>query len=270
VTHVVVSTNRTRTQKVRQAAKYPRTKIVNQQWLMDSMSRWRRVDESPYLIEIHREEKSPTDEDSGLQTPLSSDEASAGADTDEDEDDNRSMQNQEGLVPDEEATSPIDGLKQFDWDSAEQELAEFMASGDDDDGTGDSDTESIASRASENSQSSNFSIRTRDHKRKTDDSDEETDGESHIAKKKRLALARSTGLKTVKTPSSVQSESNLPTPDVTGGEDAEADDADQAATGEADDDLELEAEMMAEFEKADWDQSENGDGASDVGDSEAA
>lgn len=165
-----------------------------------------------------------------------------------------------------------------------------MASGDDDDGTEESDTESITSRmciippklalinkssgASDNSQSSNVSIRTRDQKRKPDDSDdEETDGKSHIAKKKRLALARSTGLKTVKTPSSVHSESSLPTPDVTGGEDAETVDVDQATAEEAeadDDDLELEAEMMAEFEKASWDELENGDGVSEIGGFEEA
>lgn len=50
VTHVVVSANRTRTQKVRQAAKYPHIKIVNQQWLMNSMSKWEKEDESPYLV----------------------------------------------------------------------------------------------------------------------------------------------------------------------------------------------------------------------------
>jgi RNA polymerase II subunit A C-terminal domain phosphatase len=50
VTHVVVSANRTRTQKVRQAAKYPHIKIVNQQWLMNSMSKWEKEDESQYLV----------------------------------------------------------------------------------------------------------------------------------------------------------------------------------------------------------------------------
>jgi RNA polymerase II subunit A-like phosphatase len=50
VTHVVVSANRTRTQKVRQAAKYPHIKIVNQQWLMNCMSKWEREDETPCLV----------------------------------------------------------------------------------------------------------------------------------------------------------------------------------------------------------------------------
>lgn len=50
VTHLVVSANRTRTQKVRQAARYPDIKIVRQQWLTDCMSRWEKVDETPYLV----------------------------------------------------------------------------------------------------------------------------------------------------------------------------------------------------------------------------
>ncbi|KAI9740807.1 MAG: Carboxy-terminal domain (CTD) phosphatase [Claussenomyces sp. TS43310] len=265
VTHVVVSANRTRTQKVRQAAKYPHIKIVNQQWLMSSMSKWRMEDELPYLIEIHREEKSPTDDDSGLCSPQS-DENSIGGDTDGEDDETRGRgetQDPEDLVPDEEATSPIDGLKRFDWDSADQELAEFMASGDEDDGGEESDADSVTSRSTDRSQASHVSIRTKDNKRKPDDSDgDETDGESHVAKKKRLALARSTSLKTVKTPNSVQSESSIPTPDVTGGEEGEADNVDYTAILSTDheaDDLDLEAEMMAEFEKDDWNQDEDSD-----------
>lgn len=54
-------------------------------------------------------------------------------------------------------------------------------------------------------------------------------------------------------------ESSLPTPEKTAGEDG--DNVDQIETPEADDDDfddDLEAEMMAEFEKGDWDSPENG------------
>lgn len=50
VTHLVASTSRTRTHKVRQAAKYDHIKIVNQQWLLNSMSKWQKEDETPYLV----------------------------------------------------------------------------------------------------------------------------------------------------------------------------------------------------------------------------
>jgi len=58
-------------------------------------------------------------------------------------------------------------------------------------------------------------------------------------------------LKTVKTPNSAKSESSLPTPEITGEE--ELDDAQPPnAEDEGDVDDDLEAEMMAEFEKGDW------------------
>jgi RNA polymerase II subunit A-like phosphatase len=50
ITHLVASTSRTRTTKVRQAAKYPHIKIVNQLWLVSSMSKWAKEDETDYLV----------------------------------------------------------------------------------------------------------------------------------------------------------------------------------------------------------------------------
>jgi RNA polymerase II subunit A C-terminal domain phosphatase len=50
VTHLVISSNRPRTQKVRQAARIPSIKIVNQDWLSDTLSQWSRKDETPYLV----------------------------------------------------------------------------------------------------------------------------------------------------------------------------------------------------------------------------
>jgi RNA polymerase II subunit A C-terminal domain phosphatase len=170
-------------------------------------------------------------------------------------------------MPDEldDPQSPIDGLQQFDWNSADAELDEFLASGSED---GDSDTGSVTSRtkyqiflwniadrspgASDRSQRSNLSVRGKKHPRDETD-DDETDEESSLAKKQRLSRVRTTGLKTVKTPNSAKSESSLPTPEITGEE--ELDDADQPPNvedeGDVDDD-DLEAEMMAEFEKGDW------------------
>lgn len=49
-THLVVSANRTRTSKVRQASKYSHIKIVNQDWLMNSISKWKKENEEPYLV----------------------------------------------------------------------------------------------------------------------------------------------------------------------------------------------------------------------------
>ena len=50
ITHLVTSNSRARTTKVKQAAQRGNIKIVNQQWLVDSMSRWERQNENDYLV----------------------------------------------------------------------------------------------------------------------------------------------------------------------------------------------------------------------------
>jgi RNA polymerase II subunit A-like phosphatase len=66
---------------------------------------------------------------------------------DEDKHSNDEDQDPDGVMPDEldDPKSPIDGLQQFDWNSADAELDEFLASGSED-GDGDSDTGSVTSR----------------------------------------------------------------------------------------------------------------------------
>lgn len=263
VTHLVVSANRTRTQKVRQATRYPLIKIVNQQWLADSMSRWEKVDETPYLIDIPREDRSARIEH---YDDAQSVEDSSGNDFDSDEDAILDEDDAEGDAPEalQDGKSPIDGLESVNWGDVDAELEEFMASGDD---TGDdSDNDSVGSAASDNSQTSTASIRQHKRKHPSTDTEGETDEEgSTLFKKKRLARSRTTGLKTVKTPNSV-SESSLPTPERTAAEDDDvAGDTLEATTDENpsfDDDL--EAEMLAEFEKDGWDDpddaGENGHG----------
>lgn len=258
VTHVVTSTSRTRTHKVRQAAKYPHVKIVNQQWLVNSMSKWVKEDEEPYLVEIHEQDRLPTIETSSVPSIHSDEEReseyeSGGSDDDDDDDDSivnsqEQLDDEDGVMPDEieAGHSPIDDLKHFDWDNADAELAEFM----DSDSENDSDTGSVASDTSRASQSSNKSAAIAERKRKHDEvtDEDDSDEESTLAKKQRIANSRTTGLKTVKTPNSVQSEPSLPTPGVTGDE---KDEVDQIPTGKQpeDDDDDLEKEMMAEFER---------------------
>lgn len=54
-THLVAGRNRTA--KVREATRYPRIKIVTTQWLLDSLTQWKRLDEEPYLIPVHPEDR---------------------------------------------------------------------------------------------------------------------------------------------------------------------------------------------------------------------
>ncbi len=120
LTHLVVSANRTRTHKVRQAAKYPHIKIVNQQWLLDSMSRWEKMDETPYLINIHRD--TAGEEDSAMHSINSSSDEDGEDDASEAENDDNGQNNEqdedpEGVMPDHlvDPNSPIEEMQKFDW-----------------------------------------------------------------------------------------------------------------------------------------------------------
>ncbi|KAK2628999.1 hypothetical protein QTJ16_002102 [Diplocarpon rosae] len=258
VTHLVASTSRTRTHKVRQAAKYPNIKIVNQQWLLNSMSKWEKEDETPYLVgiayvidivptkslqvTIHEADR-VRDEvfNSSAPSSIHDSEESSEETSSEDEDIESVPSNSqeeiaeydEGLIPSdiEEGHSPIEGLKQFDWGTADDELDEFMASGSED-GEGDSGTESDASAKTNSSRRGLKRDRT-----ETTEDEYDSEDESKLAKKQRIAKERTTGLKTVKTSeSTLPGINNLPTP----GHDDASDD-----NGFGDD---LEADLEAEFE----------------------
>ncbi|KAF4628027.1 hypothetical protein G7Y89_g10127 [Cudoniella acicularis] len=251
VTHLVASTSRTRTTKVKQAARYPHIKIVNQQWLLNSMSKWEKEDEAPY--EVHVSESDRKRVEGETSSPPSSIHDSDDSDDEESEDEeNESIPNSqeeaadddEGVMPSdfEEGHSPIEDLKSFDWGGADDELAEFM--GEDGDSGNDSDT-SIDSTASHESAD------RLGKKRKFIETDEEnSDDESTLAKKQRVANSRTTGLKTVKTPSAELP----PTPGPTGEEE----------NGDFDfDEDDLEKDLMAELEKEEAEKAgavANGDG----------
>jgi len=184
VTHLVISGTRPRTQKVRQAARIPSIKIVNQDWLGECLTQWTRVDETPYLVDIHPADRghqplvpssapgtldaeilSDADDDSEdnavqPRTPLrikprglwiGSQIGRAEDEHESDEEDNADDldASEEGLLPSELAEgqlSPVDGLKTFNWGEADEELDEFLASGTDDD---DDDDDNGASSSQE-------------------------------------------------------------------------------------------------------------------------
>lgn len=141
ISHLVISSSRPRTQKVRQAAKIPTIRIVNQDWLQDSISQWEELDEEPYLINVH-----PADRNAPVQVVIPGrmvaqdapgmDEDNKSAEADEEDDLDESADEMDN------ERSPIDDLKGFDFEEVDQELAEFLAEGTDDetDGDGDSNT----------------------------------------------------------------------------------------------------------------------------------
>lgn len=257
VTHLVASTNRTRTTKVKQAARHEKIKIVSQQWLLNSMSKWKKEDEGPYLVHVSESDRKRAAGEPGSSPPSdinesdidTSDDESASSSADETEGIPGSQEtlelDLEGVRPSDnydEGQSPVDKIGEFDWSTADAELDEFM---------NESDSEAGSDTASETSTSSHKSDRTprSGEKRKygdreeSGDSDGDSDAKSTLLKKQRIANKRSTGLKTV-TPNSEQS---LPTPGPTndgdGGEDGDDEDED------FEDDL--ERELREELESAD-------------------
>ncbi|KAF5023182.1 hypothetical protein F66182_4763 [Fusarium sp. NRRL 66182] len=230
VTHLVVASSRPRTKKVQQAAKIPSIKIVNQNWLTDCLSQWRRLDERVYFLEI------------------------LDADREKGEDTTEVTSEAEEI---EEAQTGQE-LKDFDWGEAEDELAEFM---DDDDEDGDS----VAATATESDLETvdGQNLRQGTKRKGLADADESDDdgtssiGESVLAKKQRLARNRgASGLRSIQTPNGDDPDTedgSLPTPVPTGDEAMEDRDKGHvinADEGQDFDEDELERELLAELEAA--------------------
>ncbi|KAK8070236.1 FCP1-like phosphatase [Apiospora phragmitis] len=252
-THLVVSSARPRTDKVRKAARIPSIKIVNQDWLAACLAEWRRVDETPYLMDINPGDRAnrhiaaadgdleDDDEDksqpkitvvtSGQQNLFEEGDESGGDVSDDDDDDDDEENDPFGVIPSEPA-SPVQELKKMDWDDMDDELAEFMGSDVDSDSEAESLYQGSAKRKHEDSEDG--------------DSAEEGTG-STLSKKQKLAKARTTGLRNVENVGEENGADDA-------GEEGEGGDGDGGKDGgEEDDDGfdELEAELEAEFEKED-------------------
>ncbi|CAH0026071.1 unnamed protein product [Clonostachys rhizophaga] len=242
VTHLVVSTARPRTQKVRAAAKIPSIHIVNQNWLIDSLSQWRRLDEQPYYINVSAADRAVSEEQ---------------MDTSEAEDNDTAKD-----------------LKDMDWDAADKEMLDFLGLEDDDelddeetDASEDADGELSGSEADKDGDSDSGESERKTTtlsvglKRKAPpddgDSGSEADapaGESILAKKQRVARNRgASGLRSVHTSNEDlddEESQSLPTPVPTTADDELSPSQLQAQEQEEMDSLEadLEREMMAELE----------------------
>jgi len=281
VTHLVISSSRPRTQKVQQAARIPSIKIVNQDWLADCIAQWKKLDERPYLIDVHPSDRAATARASissanGTTPPpiqpklaayqsgqqMFEDEQGEDADDDEDEEEDGDAGFDEDDRVDDQDLSDVmpaeleDGekspgaIKKSTWADMSKELEDELGSELDD-----SDLESVDRGFDTDDDSSK--------KRKHDD---EADEESLLAKKQRLAKTRTTGLRNVHNAGEDDGESNgLPTPGGTGDDDevsAIAGEADfsrkeSVATTQSlfddddDDDIDgLEAELEAELAAA--------------------
>ncbi|KAL1634807.1 CTD phosphatase Fcp1 [Diplodia intermedia] len=270
-THVVAARNR-RTQKVRQAARHPQIKIVTVDWLKECFVKWQRASEAPHIIHVEPDERgphasqgSPFDELDDGTVMSSSDEDAANAEADLDELVEDDMASDDDELDDMMPTSPVDetnlALDDEDREELEKELAEFL-----DDSESDSEgSEKSNGFESDTSVRSEGSAKSAHKKRKRNaesnenseasdsDSNATDDGTVSIAgsklqRRKKRALERVTSLTNV---ASVEQSSGLPSPDTTGPEEGQGEeDAGAVHQPNADeDDDALEAEMLAEFER---------------------
>ncbi|RYP04873.1 hypothetical protein DL764_004196 [Monosporascus ibericus] len=234
VTHLVINSARQRTHKVRQAARIPSIKIVNQDWLANSLAQWKKLDERPYLVDVHpsdRRATTPLEEgEEGPKTPRprprimivrsgrhppplengeddgddGDEEYESGREYGEDdpdaEDEDGEIEDRYNVMPPEledGARSPVEGLKRMQWDDVDKELEEFMGSEIDDSDMDGTDRGFDTDRDEEQQ----FKGLKRKYGEDTEDEDGEssnTEGGSALAKKQRRAKARTTGLRNVR------------------------------------------------------------------------
>ncbi|KAI0157144.1 hypothetical protein GGR52DRAFT_192080 [Hypoxylon sp. FL1284] len=283
ITHLVISSSRPRTQKVRQAARIPSIKIVNQNWLFDSIVQWEKLDETPYLIEVHPADRTAGTPIEGEGSPRrtrimfvnsnrqlfeggTNEDAEDGDGEhsgDEDDDDDEDEEFDAMADFEDGERSPVEDLEGMEWGDLDKELEEFIGSDMDD-----SDFESTqGTDAGGGTDTESEEPGRRRRKRKFgEDGDEEASG-SVLSKKQRMAKARTTGLRNVRNATDEEDaeRSGLPTPintndeedggreaarmDVDADRDEEDDEDDDEDEDFADLEAELEAELQAESEK---------------------
>ncbi|KAJ9611672.1 CTD phosphatase Fcp1 [Cladophialophora chaetospira] len=246
VTHVIAA--RPGTAKVKQAVKRG-IKVVGTPWLIESMQRWRKLDERPYLLEGVQKQKQDTSSELGDNMDKSSANpndfllSSSDGDTDApDTEDDRPARKRPKLDTAIEANqdtydevvddgSPVT-LDQDEWAEIDAELKEFMGS----DLDSESDTDSVNSA---------LSIREgRTKKRRREEDDEEDSSSSDKERSPRKRNGTGSALKTVK---NIDSERT-----------SEA--ADTPATGETDERIRREqraVEVAQEREEAEEEDSDD-------------
>ncbi|THC99909.1 hypothetical protein EYZ11_000607 [Aspergillus tanneri] len=250
-THLVAGRNRTA--KVREATRYPNIKIVTTQWLLDCLTQWKRVNEEPYLLPVHPDDRGepiePGSKEAESSWPSSSDEGTGTFSTDDD-----------GLSESTEDILKSSGLNEMSpigYDAEQQaaiheELKEFLGS--DDESESDSDYSFLADEDIASSK-----------KRKRDDESEDKNYEpsleedenfqgSRLSQRIKRSYERSTGLREVASANIAESAHESTDRDDEESRDlASRDQTAKFPENPAEDDDELEREMMAAFEDGGYD-----------------
>ena len=266
-THLIAAKNRTA--KVRKAVRAGKGKIkvVGTKWLMDSISQWKRLNETPYLLKTGEGDVGralPGEVDEVLSE---SEDIGSSMDTDaeatESEGSEKLMpgpihleiptgdfteeEDVDGVLPDDltDEQSPVGGTNE-DWRKMQDELAEFLGSEADD-----SDGDSVAS-----AESGKSSLRSKKGggKRNHDEMRGPATDSSERAARKKRAVARSTNLSQTEVFTATGDGNGIATEERgledDGGEGEGEGEGDGDGDGDGDGWSDLEDDLEAEMERA--------------------
>ncbi|PYI33076.1 TFIIF-interacting CTD phosphatase [Aspergillus indologenus CBS 114.80] len=253
VTHLVAGRNRTA--KVRAATRYPNIKIVRTHWLSDCLTQWKRLDEKPYLLPVHPDDREPpiSPGQEMESSWLSSEEGTGIAGTEEDEPE---------MTADILQSSGLTEMSPIGYDADQQaaiheELKEFLGS--DDESESDSDASFMEDAPT--------TAPSKKRKRPEDTEEEEDEGGddsgdrvqdagaprgSRLAQRIRRVYERPGTTLSRAVSSAANSESPSSEPEEQANAPSGSQPADTMPAPEEEDD-ELEREMMAAFEDGDYD-----------------
>ncbi|CRG85964.1 RNA polymerase II subunit A C-terminal domain phosphatase [Talaromyces islandicus] len=231
-THLVAGRNRTA--KVREATRYPKVKIVTLQWLYDCLGQWKRLDEEPYLVPVHPEDRGDPILGSSPGSKIDSSWLSSS------EDDGMAFTDDEDMPKSSEYAASI-GYDADEQAAVHDELREFLGSDNESESDADaSEAESVAG------------VESKKRKRDDADGDQDQDETAPLAHRIKISGTASTRPSTLK---------QTVGQDDDGGDNEEGDwpggqDVEEQATAQNpdDDDDELEREMLAAFEDGEYDE----------------
>ncbi|KAJ6021359.1 hypothetical protein N7540_006863 [Penicillium herquei] len=243
-THLVAGRNRTA--KVREATRYPDLKIVTTQWLLDCLVNWRHLDEEPYLLPVHPDDRgellSPGSRELAETSWLSSsDEATGSVLTDEE-----GNQESEDLFKDTglDSTSPI-GYDEDEQAAVHDELKEFLGS--DDESESDTDAWGEEPTAASKKRKRGEGNDGAADQESIEEDDEDQQG-SRLSQRIKRSYERSTGLREVSSAAPVEQQER----------DGKAEPGDIPDDGYPEnpdeDEDDLEREMLAAFEDNEYDE----------------
>ncbi|CEJ56427.1 hypothetical protein PMG11_02635 [Penicillium brasilianum] len=266
VTHLVAGRNRTA--KVREATRWPNIKIVTTQWLYDSLINWKHLDEDPYLLPVHPDDRgeplSPGSRELVDSSWISSSDEATNV-TDDDAGDE--MFKEAGLTE-----SSALSYDEDDQAAVHDELKEFLGSDDE----SESDSELLAEETTEPSRKrkrGEGNEGNADEESTDEDGDESDPKGSRLSQRIKRSYERSTGLREVATAGGSETEEtrfekgqfSAPDDDDEGEEVAasavgEQETQSDTAVDESDAD-DFEREMMAAFDDPDYSKESGADEA---------